>query len=354
MLFTPGPTAVPADVREAMAQTQPNSAVQSEFAERYDRLCTNLQQVYDTDHDVIVPGGEGILGLEAAIASLVAPGDRVLCVSNGIYGDGFTDFVADYDGEATLVSAPYDAGYDLGAIEEALADAKDAGEPFTLATAVHCETPTGTLNDLAPVLDLLDEYDVLSVVDAVSSLGGTAVPTDRIDVCLGASQKCFSAPPGLMTAAVSDRAWETMEEREPTSLYTNLLPWRDTSDGFPYTHLDANVAALDVAVQRVLDEGVETAFDRHKRAAEHCRQRGREIGLEIYPDESRASPTVTAFHLPGEAERIQQRVEADHDIVLATSLGDLAEDILRVGHMGYNADVEKVDRVMDAIADVVA
>ncbi|ERH07829.1 MAG: serine-pyruvate aminotransferase/archaeal aspartate aminotransferase [Halonotius sp. J07HN4] len=264
MLFTPGPTAVPADVRKAMAQTQPNSAVQSEFAERYDRLCTNLQQVYDTDHDVIVPGGEGILGLEAAIASLVAPGDRVLCVSNGIYGDGFTDFVADYDGEATLVSAPYDAGYDLGAIEEALADAEEAGEPFTLATAVHCETPTGTLNDLAPVLDLLDEYDVLSVVDAVSSLGGTAVPTDRIDVCLGASQKCFSAPPGLMTAAVSDRAWETMEEREPTSLYTNLLPWRDTSDGFPYTHLDANVAALDVAVQRVLDEGVETALDRHR------------------------------------------------------------------------------------------
>jgi Serine-pyruvate aminotransferase/archaeal aspartate aminotransferase len=354
MLFTPGPTAVPPEVRKAMAEPQPNSAVQSEFADLYDRLCENLQQVYDTDHDVIVPGGEGILGLEAAIASLVAPGDRVLCISNGIYGDGFADFVADYDGEAELVSAAYDAGYDLDAIEDALAAAEEADEPFTLATLVHCETPTGTLNDLSPVLDLLDEYDVLSVVDAVSSLGGTPVPTDRIDVCLGASQKCFSAPPGLTTAAVSDRAWDAMEAREPTSLYTNLLPWRDTSDGFPYTHLDANVAALDVAVQRVLDEGIESVHDRHERAAEHCRQRGRELGLSIYPDGSRASPTVTAFHAPGRAERIQQRVEADHDIVLATSLGDLANDILRVGHMGYNADVEKVDRVMDAIGDVIA
>jgi len=352
MLFTPGPTAVPPAVREAMAQPQPNSAVQSAFADRYDRLCENLQEVYDTDHDVIVPGGEGILGLEAAIASLVAPGDRVCCISNGLYGDGFAEFVTDYDGEPELVSAPYDEGYDLDAIETALAAADESGDPFTAATLVHCETPTGTVNDLEPVLDLLEEYDVLSVVDAVSSLGGTPVPTDRIDVCLGASQKVFSAPPGLTTVAVSDRAWEAMEAREPTSLYTNLLPWRDVSDGFPYTHLDANVAALDVAVERLVDEGREAVYERHDRAAARCRERGAELGLELYPDETRSSPTVTAFHVPGEANAIQQRVDRDHDIVLATSLGELADDILRVGHMGYNADVEKVDRVMDAIGAV--
>lgn len=352
MLFTPGPTAVPPEVREVMSEPQPNSAVQSEFADLYDQLCENLQAVYDTDHDVIVPGGEGILGLEAAIASLVAPGDRVLCISNGLYGDGFADFVDSYDGEPELVSAPSDEGYDLDAIETALVEADAAGEGFLVATLVHCETPTGTLNDLEPVLDLLDEYDVLSVVDAVSSLGGTPVPTDRIGICLGASQKCFSAPPGLTTAAISDRAWEAMEAREPTSLYTNLLPWRDVSDSFPYTHLDANVAALDVAVTRLVDEGNEAVYKRHRRAARQCRERGAELGFELYPDESRSSPTVTAFYMPGEAQAVQQRVEETHDIVLATSLGDFADDILRVGHMGYNADVEKVDRVMDAIADV--
>jgi len=352
MLFTPGPTAVPPEVRKAMAEPQPNSAVQSEFAELYDRLCANLQDVYATDHDVIVPGGEGILGLEAAIASIVAPGDRVLCISNGLYGDGFADFVDNYDGEPELVSAPYDEGYDLDAIEAALADANESNNPFKAATLVHCETPTGTLNDINPVLDLLDEHDVLSIVDAVSSLGGTPVPTDRTDVCLGASQKVFSAPPGLTTVAVSDRAWEAMEARDSSSLYTNLLPWRDVSDGFPYTHLDANVAALDTAVSRLVDEGREAVYERHQRAAERCRERGAELGLDLYPDESRSAPTVTAFHVPGEAETIQQRVEAEHDIVLATSLGDLADDILRVGHMGYNAGVEKVDHVMDAIGTV--
>ena len=352
MKFTPGPTAVPPAVREAMAEEQPNPDLESEFAERYESLCEGLAEVYDTDHDVVVPGGEGILGLEAAIASLVEPGDRVLCLSNGIYGDGFADFVESYDGDPELVSAPYDQGFDLEAVERALEEAADAGEPFELATMVHCETPTGTLNDLDPVLDLLEDHDVLSVVDAVSSLGGTPVPTDRIDVCLGGSQKCFSAPPGLTTAAISDRAWDRMEERDPSSLYTNFLPWRDVSDGFPYTHLSANVAALETAVEMVLEEGLADVFERHEEAAAHCRERGEELGLEVYPALERSSPTVTAFHLPGEANELQQRVAEEEDVVLATGLGDLEDDILRFGHMGYNAEVEKVDRAMDALEAV--
>ncbi|QHS16582.1 alanine--glyoxylate aminotransferase family protein [haloarchaeon 3A1-DGR] len=351
--FTPGPTEVPEAVREAMAAEQPNPDVEAAFAERYEAVCGKLATVYGTDHDVVVPGGEGILGLEAAIASLVAPGDRVLCVSNGLYGDGFADFVESYGGEATVVSAPYDEGYDLAAVDDALETAAAEGSPIEVATLVHCETPTGTLNDIGPVLDRLEDHDVVSVVDAVSALGGTPVPTDRIDVCLGASQKCFSAPPGLTTAAISDRAWDRMTERDPTSLYTNFLPWRDVSEGFPYTHLSANVAALDAALDLLLEEGLESVFDRHERAARRCRERGREIGIEIYPDPERASPTVTAFHLPGEAESIRDRVEADHDVVLATGLGDLSSEILRIGHMGYNADVEKVDRVMDAVEAVV-
>ena len=350
--FTPGPTAVPPSVREAMAEAQPNPDVDPAFADRYENLCEKLANVYETTHDVVVIGGEGILGLEAAVASLVAPGDRVLCISNGLYGDGFADFVESYDGDPELVSAPYDEGFDLEGVERALEAAEDEGDPFELATMVHCETPTGTLNDLDPVLDLLENHDVLSVVDAVSSLGGTTVPTDRIDVCLGGSQKCFSAPPGLTTAAISDRAWDRMEERDPSSLYTNFLPWRDVSDGFPYTHLSANVAALETAVEMVLEEGLEDVFERHEEAAAHCRERGEELGLEIYPDLERSSPTVTAFHLPGEAAEIQQRVAEEEDVVLATGLGELEDDILRFGHMGYNAEIEKVDRAMDALESV--
>ncbi|MCL9818482.1 pyridoxal-phosphate-dependent aminotransferase family protein [Natronocalculus amylovorans] len=353
MLFTPGPTAVPPEVRDIMAQPQPNPDLDPTFGETYAQLTADLQTVYNTDHDIVVLGGEGILGLEAAVASIVEPGDRVLCISNGRYGDGFADFVTAYGGEPTLISAPYDSGYDLDAIENAVAAAAADGAPFTAATMVHCETPTGTLNDLTPVLELLKEHTILSIVDAVSSVGGTPVPTDRIDICLGGSQKCFSAPPGLTTAAISDHAWEQMEKRNPTSLYTNFLPWKDVSEGFPYTHLDVLVSALAVAVDRIVTEGVENVYDRHTEAADRCRERGSELRLPLYPDTERSSPTVTAFYLPGNATSIQKEVAESEEIVLATGLGELEDDILRIGHMGYNADVSKVDQVMDAIANII-
>ena len=367
MLMTPGPTAVPAAVRDAMSRELINPDVDPEFHRIYDRLTDRLATVYGVDQpadggdgqddgdaatrDVVVPGGEGILGLEAAVASLVEPGTEVLCLSNGLYGDGFADFVESYGGEATVVGADYDAPLPLADLDAVLGD--DDHE-FDLATMVHCETPTGTLNDLDPVLDLLKAADgeILTVVDAVSSLGGVEVPTDRIDVCLGASQKCFSAPPGLATAAISDRAWAAMAEREPHSLYTNFLPWRDTADGFPYTHLTTEVVALDAALGLWLEEGLGAVRERHRAAAARCRERGADLGLAPYPDPERSSPTVTAFEVPGRAETLQAALREEHDVLVATGLGASADDILRVGHMGHAARVERVDEAMDALADV--
>ena len=357
MLMTPGPTEVPKPVREAMGGELINPNVDPRFREIYRELTEQLARVYgtgETDHQVVVPGGEGILGLEASIASLVEPGTRVLCLSNGLYGDGFADFVESYGGEATLVSAPDTEPLPIEELERRLQE-----DTFEVATMVHCETPTGTLNRIEPALDLLADHGVVTVVDAVSSLGGTPVPTGKIDVCLGASQKCFSAPPGLTTAAISDAAWEAMEERDNRSLYTNFLPWRDTDEGFPYTHLTTEVVALRKSLELLLEEGLESVYRRHEQAARHCRKRGAELDLELHPDAGdgrtaaeRSSPTVTAFSVPNRAEEIQRRLREDHDITIATGLASHAEDVIRVGHMGHNARVEKVDRMMDALASV--
>jgi len=344
MLMTPGPTALPPSVREAMRGELINPDVDPAFADRYDTLLNKLATVFGTDDEMVVMGGEGILGLEAAIASTVAPGDHVLCLSNGPYGDGFADFVESYGGEATLVGADYDDPLPIAELERTLADGD-----FDVATMVHCETPTGTLNDLGPALDLLGEHDVLTVVDAVSSLGGTPVPTDRIDICLGASQKCFSAPPGLATCSVSDAAWERIEARDPDSLYTNLLPWHDAEQPYPYTHLTTLVMALDEALDLLLEEGLDAVYDRHREAAAACREWGHDLGLEPYPGPTRSSPTVTAFSVPGRATALQDRLRTDHDVTLATGFGDLKDDILRVGHMGYNADIDRVERAMEAL-----
>ena len=347
MLMTPGPTALPPSVREAASEELLNPDVDPAFADRYDALQRKLATVFGTDDEVVVLGGEGILGLEAAIASTVAPGDRVLCLSNGPYGDGFADFVENYGGEATLVGADYDDALPIDDLERTLAE----GE-FDLATMVHCETPTGTLNRLGPALDLFAAHDVLTVVDAVSSLGGVPVPTGRIDIALGASQKCFSAPPGLAVCSVSDAAWERIEARDSDSLYTNLLPWHDAEQPYPYTHLSTLVVALEAALDCVLSDGLDAVYDRHREAARVCRERGRELGLDPFPGPERSSSTVTAFAVPGRATDLQARLHREHDVTLSTGLGGLEDDVLRVGHMGYNADVEKVDRAMDAIAAV--
>ena len=358
--MTPGPTAVPEPVREAMSRELINPDVDPRFREIYDRLTGRLAVTYGLDpnvsaaaggRDIVALGGEGILGLEAAVASLVEPGTEALCLSNGRYGEGFADFVESYGGEATLVAADRDEPLPLDALDAALA-ADDAD--FDLVTMVHCETPTGALNDVSAALDRVEAADseILTVVDAVSSLGGVPVPTDRIDVCLGASQKCFSAPPGLATAAVSERAWAAMEERDPHSLYANVLPFRDVSDGFPYTHLTTEVVALDAALGLLLDEGLDEVRKRHAAAATRCRERGAELGLEPVPEPARSSPTVTAFEVPGRAETLQERLREEHDVILATGLGEDAADVLRVGHMGHSARVGRVDEAMDALADV--
>jgi aspartate aminotransferase-like enzyme len=359
MLMTPGPTAVPEPVREAMSRELINPDVDPAFREIYDRVTERLATAYGIDpdasgsdaRDVVVLGGEGILGLEAAVASLVEPGTEVLCLANGLYGEGFADFVASYGGDPTVVAAEHDEPLPLDALDEALA-ADDAD--FDVATMVHCETPTGALNDVDAALDRIEAADaeILTVVDAVSSLGGVSVPTERIDVCLGASQKCFSAPPGLATAAVSDRAWAAMEAREPHSLYANFLPFRDVSDGFPYTHLTTEVVALDEALGLLLDEGLDAVRERHAAAATRCRERGAELGLETVPGPERSSPTVTAFAVPGRAESLQERLREEHDVLLATGLGDGASDVLRVGHMGHSARVDRVEETMDALAAV--
>ncbi|SEA36786.1 aspartate aminotransferase [Haloplanus vescus] len=347
MLMTPGPTALPPSVREAMSHELLNPDVDPVFADRYDALLEKLGVAFGTDDEIVVLGGEGILGLEAAIASTVSPGDHVVCLSNGPYGDGFADFVESYGGEATVVGADYGDPLPIDELERTLADST-----VDLATMVHCETPTGTLNDLGPALDLFEAHDALTVVDAVSSLGGTPVPTDRIDITIGASQKCFSAPPGLAICAVSDAAWERIEARDPDSLYTNLLPWHEADQPYPYTHLTTLVVALDQALDILLDEGLQSVYGRHREAAARCRERGDELGLKLYPDPDRSSPTVTAFSVPGRANDLQTRLRDEHDVTLSTGFGDLADDVLRVGHMGYNADTERVDRAMDALADV--
>ena len=351
--MTPGPTEIPERVREALARPIANPDVNPAFLDTYRSLTADLAAVYSTEKDIVVLGGEGVLGLETAVASTIESGDRVLCVANGLYGEYFAEFVASQDGDPVLCSFPADEPIDPNAVREAIEKAARDGEAFAAATFVHCETPTGTINDLETVLGHCREAGVLTIVDAVSSLGGAPVPMDETDLCIGASQKCFSAPPGLTTLAVSEAAWERIEATDARGLYTDLEPWRDieTTGEFPYTHLVSNCYGLAEAVSMLREEGLADVFERHEASAKRCRELGAEIGLDTDAEEPLCSPTVTAFEVDG-ALAIQGVLHEEHDILVGTGLADRENDLLRIGHMGYNADVEHVERTMDALEDV--
>lgn len=346
--MTPGPTEIPKKVRKAMGRKIQNPDIEEEFIDFYLMLEDKLKKVYGTRKDMLILGGEGILGLEASVASMIEKGDKVLCISNGIFGDGFADFVKMYGGEPHILSAPYDEVLDMEGIEKAVEN-----DDFKMATMIHCETPTGVLNKLDEILELLKSRNIITVVDAVSSLGGVPVPTKDMDICIGGSQKCFSSPPGLTTVSVSEDAWSVILDGEQRSFYTHLAPWKKMwfeEKYFPYTHLVSNLYALNAALELLIEEGMENVFQRHIDCAESCRSRGQEIGLELYPSEvNLSSPTVTAFKLEGRAKEVQKKMMLENDIVLATGLGDLENDILRIGHMGNNARSEKVEKTMDAL-----
>lgn len=354
LLMTPGPTEIPERVRNALSRPICDPNVDEGFKQFYHSLTEKLAEVYDTDNDTFVLSGSGTLGLEASVASLIEKGDEVLCISNGIYGEGFSKYVEMYGGHPVESYFSHDEALPIEEIKATLEEHDD----LAIATLVHCETPTGVLNDLEDFLALLEEEGILTVVDAVSSLGGTPVPANHIDICIGGSQKCFSSPPGLATLSVSDRAWHKILKEEPHTSYLNLSPWKEKGLAekpyFPYTQPVSNLYALDESLDILLEEGMSAVFARHERVAELCRERGKELGFSLYPkDDKLCSPTVTAFHT-SRALEIQQRMEKKHDILLATGLGERREEILRVGHMGHNAKLSKVKRTMDCLEQVLS
>lgn len=360
LMFTPGPTEVPLRVLRAMVRELQNPDLDEEFAEFYVSLCSKLGRIMRTKGDVIIHSGEAIIGLEAAIASLVEKGEKVLTMTSGVYGDGFIDFVRGYGGVPVEVRVDYDRVISPDDVERVLRKEKDV----MVATLVHCETPSGTLNPLREIGEVCREYDVVLVVDAVSSVGGVAVDVDGwgVDVCIVGSQKCLSAPPGLGIISVSERAWEKMERRRGNvkGFYLNLLTWRDwwfERKVFPYTHSVSLLYALDEACNMILEEGMENVYRRHERVARAVREGIKALGLELYPEkEEYCSATVTAVKAPegideGELRRIMRK---KYGVMIAGSWGKLAGKVFRLGHMGYNAQQEKAIRALLALSRALA
>ena len=354
-IMTPGPTQVAENVRLARSRECTNPDLDESFVEFYKETCEEISRLLHTDNETLILGGEGILGLEAACASMTEPGDRVLVLDNGIYGRGFADFVSMYGGCPELYSRDYRETLDVQKLEAFLKEHHD----YKYATVVHGDTPSGMLNDVSAICPLLKKYGIMTVVDSVSASFGEPMRISdwQIDIMCGGSQKVVSAPPGLTFVVISDDAKKAMTERKTpiASFYANLTTFAHYYEEkwFPYTMPISDIYGLRAAIDNIAADP--DILTRHEKIAEASRKAITGAGLNLYL-KSGFSNTVTVFEVPEgtTAKAILDGVKNDYNIMLAGSFDVLAGKVIRIGHMGNNSDYYNVREVFAALDGTLA
>lgn len=351
-IMTPGPTQVKENVRMARSLECTNPDLDESFVDFYKETCEHISDLLGTKNETFILDGEGILGLEAACASLTEPGDKVLVLDNGIYGKGFADFVSMYGGEPELYTVDYKNSINAEQLDAYLSKKHN----YKYATVVHCDTPSGMLNDISKICPILKKYGIMTIVDSVSAMFGEEVKVDefQIDILCGGSQKAVSAPPGLTFVVVSEDAKKVMRERKTpiASFYANLKIFEGyyETKWFPYTMPISDIYGLRAAFDNI--EKDNEMIHRHRTIGEACRKTIVECGLKLHLD-SGFSNTVTVFDVPvgTSANEILDIMKNKHGIMLAGSFGELSNRVIRIGHMGTNANVQDMKETMGALND---
>jgi aspartate aminotransferase-like enzyme len=353
--MVPGPVKLPQRVLDAYQTNFGSADLEDEFLELYNKTESNLKMILGTNNQVVIQSGEGMLALWSALKSCLLPGDRVLAITSGVFGDGIGDMALSIGADVNKICLPYNETIsDLSEIETAIIQFKPK-----MITAVHCETPSGTLNPMAELGRLKQLNDVpLLYVDAVASAGGTPVLSDEwhIDLCLGGSQKCLSSLPDMAFLSVSEAAWDIIHKVGYAG-YDALKPFykAQVEHYFPNTPNWHGVAGLNAGAELILSEGLDISFARHEMVAKCCRKKIIDMGLKLFPAlNAIPSPTVTAVTVPGGIGWPEfNRQLRQNGLVVGGSYGPMAGKVFRLGHMGTQADMKLVEQALNIIESVV-
>lgn len=325
-----------------------------EFAALIRRVTERLKQFYLTEADVLVLSASGTGGLEAAVVNTLSPGDRVLAVSTGAFGDRFAAIAETFGAEVTALPYEWGQAADPEDVRRAL-----AGDPEIKAVLVaHNETSTGVTNPLEEIAKVVRGAERLLLVDAVSSLGAIPLDTDGwgLDVVVTGSQKGWMVPPGLAFMSMSERAWEANKAARMPRFYFDAAKHRDLlhKGQTPWTPTVSVFFGLDVALEGMAAEGLERIHARHASIGRMVREGVKALGLELLvKDERYTSDTVTAVLCPQgvEVSALRTMLEDEHGVVVAGGQGKLSGKIFRIGHLGLVSE-EDIRQALDALAEV--
>ncbi|MCL1940530.1 MAG: aminotransferase class V-fold PLP-dependent enzyme [Synergistaceae bacterium] len=350
--LVPGPVSIPEEVRGAYLAEFGSADLEEEFFELYEKNERALQQILGTSNKIAIMSGEAMSILWGALKSAAERGSKLLCVANGLFSSGFGEMGQDIGLNVETLDFGLNGIPDFNKVREAARRFRP-----DVITAVHCETPSGTLTPLKELGEISREAGSVFIVDFVASGCGCPVDVDanNIDIGLLGSQKALSMPPHLSMATVSERAWRQISAVNYAG-YDALKPWRDGVQNryLPYTHDWHAMSALEAALGMIIREGIEKVYERHERVAKICRDGIKELGLELFPqNEDICSPTVTAVNVPPNTDWAALNAKLRSEgVVLGGNYGPLAGRVFRFGHMGAQAREELVKSALEVLKKV--
>ncbi len=340
--LTSGPVNAYADVLRGLGKTVLYD-YDPAFLAFYENVIEKARKAMRLSNRPVILHGEPVLGLEAAAASLIASNDTVLNLASGVYGKGFGYWAKRYSPNLLEIETPYNEVIDPQSVRDML----KAHPEISVVSVCHHDTPSGTINDINAIGEIVAAHGAYFIVDAVSSFGGMKThPEDcKADIYITGANKCLGAPPALTLAGVSDRAWEKMKANPaaPRASMLSILDWENAwsrAKPFPFTPSVSEVNGLDVALDLYLDEGPENVWARHALTARAMRKGALAMGLNLWAaNEAFASPTTTAVRTPDGIDEAALRHEtrARYGVVFSSGRSETLGKLTRIGHMGPTA-----------------
>ncbi len=353
ILLGPGPSMVPAQVLGAMAHPLMGH-LDPKFINLMKEVQELLRYVFQTNNQLTLPiSGTGSASMESTMANFVEPGDDILIVVNGYFGERLCDMAGRYGGRVHRLDKPWGQVVSPAEVESALKK-----QPVKIVAMVHAETSTGALTPLEGMAEVIHNHGALFLIDCVTSLGGVPLKIDEwgIDIAYSGTQKCLSCPPGLGPLTVGERARDVLKKRKTKvpNWYLDLTMiehyWGDERTYHHTAPISMNFA-LREALRLVYEEGLENRYARHRENSEMLWRELEEIGLKcVVPLEHRL-PSLTTVWVPEGANEaaIRKSLLDDYNIEIAGGLGDFKGKVLRIGLMGYSSRRENVVLLVSAL-----
>lgn len=357
-LMIPGPVEVDPRVLAALSEpVEPHYG--DAWIEKYNKVIKLLKLVFNTDYDAYLMVGSGTCAIDACMSSPLSTGEKILIGNNGFFGNRLVEVASNIGLNVVEIKGEWGKQIDPQDIKQAIQENPDA----KAVAVVHCETSTTILNPVEEIGAVVAPHDMVFIVDAVSSLGG--IPFDLkkwgVDLCASATQKCLGGIPGLAPVAISPKGWKMIDRSSAKahSWYTNLQIHRKYAKEWgdwhptPVTMPSNNVTALLVALEQLIEEGIENRVTRFRNLALQLRKGLREAGMEPYTPDELLNPVLTAAWSPEgvDSGQVVKYLLEEHKIQISGGLGELKGKVFRVGHMSPVITSEDIDILVRALKE---